>query len=80
MLGQDNKVEKLLPLKTIDLLGDMGLGIDIDMPKLKIIATPEVKYSAGFLNRKGRANNLYTNTIEQLKRKSLTFTIYLRDR
>lgn len=79
MFGQDDKVEKFVPLKTIDLLGDIGFGIDIDIPKLKIIATPEMKYSVGLLNRKGEANNLYMNTIEQLKRRALTFTIYLRD-
>ena len=80
VLGQDDKGKNLLPLKTADLLGDIGLGVDIDIPKWIVIASPEIKYSSGFLNKKEEANNLYTNTIEQLKRRSFTFTIYLRDR
>jgi hypothetical protein len=80
MLRQDEKAEKLLPLKTFDLLADAGLGVDIDVPRLKLIVTPEVKFSTGLLNQKGTANNLYANTVEQLKRQAFTFTVYLRDR
>jgi hypothetical protein len=80
MLGQDKKAENLLPLKTFDVLGDGAIGLDIDAPKWKIIVTPEIKYSAGVLNQKGTANNLYSNTVESLKRQSFTFTIYFRDR
>lgn len=80
MLGQDEKAKNLLPLKTFDVLGDASVGLDIDAPKLKMIVTPEIKYSVGLLNQKGSANNLYINTIDQLKRKAITFTVYLRDR
>ena len=80
MLGQDEKVEDLLPLKSFDVLADAGVGIDIDIPKLKMIVTPEAKFSMGLLNQKGTANNLYANTIEQLKRQAFTFTLLLRDR
>lgn len=80
MLGQDRKAKNILPLKTFDLLGDLGLGIDIDIPKWHAIASPEIRYSSGFFNRKAEGNNLYTNTIEQLKRRAFTFTIYMRGR
>lgn len=80
VLGQDDKGKNFLPLKKVDLLGDIGFGIDIDIPKWIVITSPEIKYSSGFLNRKEEANNLYTNTIEQLKRRTFTFTIYMRDR
>lgn len=80
MLGQEKKTESLLSLKTFDVLGDVGVGVDIHAPKQKLIVTPEIKYSMGLLNQKGTADNLYANTIEKLKRQALAFTIYLRDR
>lgn len=78
--AQDESAEDLLPLKNFDVLADAALGIDIDAQKLKIIMTPEVKLSFGLLNQKGTANNLYTSTIEHLKRQAFTFSLYLRNR
>lgn len=80
MLGQAEASEPVLPIKRFDVLGDAGIGMDIDVPKWKMIVSPEIKYSTGLLNQKGDANNLYSNTIQSLKRQFFTFTIYLRDR
>jgi hypothetical protein len=80
MLGQDDTLQNHLPLKSFDVLGDAGIGLDIDAPIIKMIVTPEVKFSRGLLNQKGTANDLYANTIERLRRHYFTFTIYLRDR
>jgi hypothetical protein len=79
MIAQDDDVRKLLPLKRFDILGELGIGVTLKMPKLKLAIAPEMKYTSGLLNVKGRSNQLYSNTIDQLKRQAFTFSLYLLD-
>lgn len=72
--------QRQIPMKTFDFLGEAGLGVDISLKKSGLILSPELRYSQGFNNIKGTGNSLYLNTISSLKKKALTFSIYLRRR
>ncbi|MDB5191571.1 MAG: hypothetical protein JWQ96_1134 [Segetibacter sp.] len=78
-LGPYTDYDTRLPLKKLDVLGDIGIGVEFNVEKVAIF-TPEIRYSAGLNNLKKEANNLYTNTIDKLKRRQWTFTLYMRDR
>ena len=78
MLAQHEDAQNLMPLKTADLLGEFGLGIDLFSKKLKAVVSPEIRYSHGFFNVKSDAHNLYTNTVEELKRRSFTLSFVFR--
>ncbi len=77
LLNQGGNSDKV-PVKTFDVLGDAGIGADIHFTKAGLVLSPEFKFSAGFGNIIKNANNLYTNTISQLKRQGYTFNISLR--
>lgn len=78
MMAQEKDVKSKLPINSFDIVGDVGVGVDFHSKVLKCIVSPGVKYSIGFLNNKGTANNIYNNTISELKRQSLSFTINFR--
>ena len=73
---QDGQADKV-PVKNFDMLGEAGLGADFTIANSWVLS-PEIKYSAGFVNIIRNANNLYTNTISNLKRQSYTFNVYFR--
>lgn len=78
VVGQDDNVEKQIPIKSFDFLADLGFGFDIGFKK--IFLTPEIKYAIGLTNLHKNNNNLYTNTLERINRQSLTLLLLLRDR
>jgi len=78
MMGQEKDIYAVLPIKSFDILGETGLGVDFYSKALKCIVSPGVKYSIGFLNSKGNVNNIYGKTISELKRQSISFTINFR--
>lgn len=78
MMAQEKDVKAALPLNSFDILGEAGAGVDFYSKSLKCIVSPGVKYSIGFLNCKGNASNVYGNTISELKRHSISFTINFR--
>jgi hypothetical protein len=77
LINQGGNSDKV-PVKSFDFLADGGIGADIHFSKAGLILSPEFKFSAGFGNIIKNANNLYTNTISQLKRQGFTFNISLR--
>jgi hypothetical protein len=78
MMAQKKDVYAILPITRFDILGETAVGVDFHSKVLKCIVSPGVKYSLGFLNNKGNANNIYGNTISELKRQSISFTINFR--
>lgn len=77
LVNQGGNADKV-PVKSFDMLAEGILGADIHFNKGGLILSPELKFSLGFGNMIKNANNLYTNTISQLKRQGITFTISLR--
>ncbi len=69
-----------LPLKSFDVLGDAGFGVDIGITKAGIIISPEIKYSRGLLDVHDNNNSGYSNVITKLSRQAFTFSVYLRKR
>lgn len=67
-------------LKTSDILGDAGIGVDIGLLKSHLVITPELKYSRGLSSVKENQNNLYSNAISKINRQTFTFSVYLRAR
>ncbi len=67
-----------LPIKSFDVSGDAGFGVDIGLPKAGIIISPELKYSRGLLDSHEGNNSVYSNVITNLNRQSFTFNVYLR--
>ena len=78
MMVQHKDYRDVLPLKHIDILGEVCAGVDFYSKSLKCIISPGVRYSVGFLNSIANANNIYTNTIDELKRQSFSFSINFR--
>lgn len=78
MMAQEKDVKSQIPINSFDILGEAGAGIDFYSKALKCIVSPGLKYSIGFLNNKGNAKNIYSNTINELKRQSFSFTINFR--
>ena len=68
-----------VPVKSFDMIGDVGLGVDLNVGN-KLVLSPELKFSAGFINIIQNANNIYTNTVSTLKRQAYTFNISVRKR
>lgn len=67
-------------VKPIDVLGDIGLGVDIGLLKSHLVISPELKYSRGLLSVKEEQNTVYSNIISKLNRQTFTFSLYLRAR
>lgn len=80
LLQQESSSSSKLPVKTFNLSGDAGFGIDFSIPQAKIILTPEFKFSAGLTSIRGDADNIYTNTLADLKRRSYSIGISIRRR
>lgn len=78
--GNSLSTQQQLPIKAFEFLGEAGLGADIGLKKTGLILSPELRYSKGFSNIKGSGSSLYLNTINVLKKKDFTFSVYLRKR
>jgi len=76
-VAKDEKTDNKLPLKKFDILADFSAGIDI--PMKKVIVTPELKCAIGFSNLYKNNNTIYTNTIEKVRRQSVTVSLLFRD-
>jgi hypothetical protein len=80
-MGQKSTSNEKLPVKKSLVLGDGGVGVDINMLKSGIIISPELKYSAGFSDIKdGTATTPYAAALSSLKKNAFTFSLYLRKR
>ncbi len=80
-LSQENDINAdLLPLKSFDVLGDIGFGVDIGLSKAGIFISPELKYSRGLLDVHDNNFSGYSNVITKLNRQAFTFSVYLRKR
>jgi len=63
------------------LLGDAGIGVNINMLKSGIILAPELKYSAGFSDIKDNAGtSAQAAAVSSLKKNAFTLSFYLRKR
>lgn len=67
-------------VKPFDVLGDAGLGVDINFLKSHLVLSPEIRYSRGLLSVKEDRNTIYSNVISKLNRQNFTFSLYLRAR
>ena len=80
-LMQSNDINSdRVPVKSFDVLGDGGVGVDIAVPKAGIIISPEIKYSRGLLDTHEISSSNYSNLITKMNRQSFTFNVYLRRR
>ena len=80
IVSQNAAATEKVPVKKSVILGDAGLGVDIGFAKSRLVLSPELKYSQGFNNLKKDAKNELTNTISDLKKRGITFSVYLRGR
>ena len=79
--SQDNTSAEILPVKKSVLLGDAGIGVNINMLKSGIILAPELKYSAGFSDIKDNAGtSAQAAAVSSLKKNAFTLSFYLRKR
>lgn len=67
-------------VKPIDVLGEVGFGVDIGFIKNHLVLSPEIKYSRGLTSVKEDVNTVYSNIITKLNRQTFTFSLYLRGR
>lgn len=77
MQKKDNNSARL-SVKPIDVMGDIGVGLDIGLLKSHLIMSPEIKYSRGLTDVKENQENGYSTFITKLNRQNFTFSIYLR--
>ncbi len=80
IISQDASATERVPVKKSVILGDAGFGIDIPMGKSKLFLSPELRYTHGFNNQREDARTEYTNNLSSLKKRGITFSIYLRGR
>jgi len=78
LVGQSSTSRNVVPVKKSVMLGDAGLGVDIGLGKSRLILSPELKYSQGFNNLRADGGNEFTNTLSSLKKRGITFSVYLR--
>ena len=78
MQKTDNNSSRL-SVKPIDILSDLGLGVDIGLVKSHLIISPELKYSRGFIdaNESGTSTS-FGRAITKINRQNFTFSIYVR--
>lgn len=69
-----------LPMKSFDISGEVGFGVDIGVLKAGIIISPEIKYSRGLLDSHEKTSSIFSNVITKMNRQSFTFSVYLRKR
>ena len=77
-MSEEKSVKSRFPLKSFNILGETGIGVDFYSNAFKSIISLGFRYSGGLTNSKGSANNIYNNTIDKLKRESITFTVNFR--
>ncbi len=81
IFSQDNTSSEILPVKKSLLLGDAGLGVDINILKSGFILSPELKYSAGFSDiNNNSTSSPQAASLSSLKRNAFTLSFYLRKR
>jgi tetratricopeptide (TPR) repeat protein len=80
VLSQNAATATRIPVKKSILMGDAGIGVDIDFAKSRLVLSPEIKYTQGFNNIRDDGKNEFTNTLSSLKKRGVTFSIYLRGR
>ena len=81
MLNGAASADELLPVKKSLVLGDGGLGVDINLLKSGIILSPELKYSAGLSEwRDDAGTSNYASALSSLKKNGFTLSLYLRKR
>jgi hypothetical protein len=80
ILSQDATSSELVPVKKSVLLGDAGLGVDIQLGKSRLILSPELKYTQGFNNQKETGTTGFSDVLSSLKKRGITLSVYLRGR
>jgi hypothetical protein len=80
IVKQDAATAARIPVKKSIFMGDAGLGVDIGIAKGHLVLSPEIKYTQGLNNIRDDGKNEYTNTLSALKKRGITFSIYLRGR
>lgn len=70
--NKDQRPDKLR-FNSYDLAIDYGLGCDIYFPLFKL--SPEIRFSNGLVGMKAPDNNLYANSIQNLRSKTMTFML-----
>lgn len=80
MISQEEETSTIVPVKKSVLLGDAAFGVDIGLGKSRLMISPELRYTQGFNNLKGDGNGEFSRTISSLKKRGITFSIYLRGR
>jgi Caspase domain len=80
IISQNSTTAERVPVKKSVLLGDAGLGADIAIGKSRLMLSPELKYTQGFNNQREDAGTEFTNNLSSLKKRGITFSIYLRGR
>ncbi len=80
MISQEEETSTIVPVKKSVMLGDAAFGVDIGLGKSRLMISPELRYTQGFNNLKGDGNGEFSRTISSLKKRGITFSIYLRGR
>lgn len=80
LMQKDDANSARLSVKPIDILGDIGLGVDIGIGKGHLVISPEIKYSRGLTDINEDQNTGFSNSISKLSRQNFTFSIYVRGR
>jgi hypothetical protein len=70
--NKDQRPDKLR-FNSYDFAIDYGLGCDIYFPLFKL--SPEIRFSNGLANMKAKDNNLYANTIQNLRTNTITLML-----
>ena len=78
ILKQATDASSRVPVKKSVISGDAGLGVDFVLRKSRIILSPELRYTQGFNNLRENAGTEFTNTLSSLKKRGITFSVYLR--
>lgn len=80
-LSQNSTANEILPVNKLSVIGDGGLGVDINLLKSGIIISPELKYSAVISDLKdGSSLTAYSAALSSLKKNAYTLSIYFRKR
>jgi len=59
-------------------MADAGIGVDIGLAKSRLVLSPEIKFTQGLNSIKDDAPGDYTTTLSSLKKRGITFSLYLR--
>ncbi|MEQ1676889.1 MAG: outer membrane beta-barrel protein, partial [Chitinophagaceae bacterium] len=80
ILSQDATSSELVPVKKSVFLGDAALGVDIPLGKSRLLLSSELKYTQGFNDQKETGTADVSDVLSSLKKRGVTFSIYLRGR